>query len=311
MKETFFSEECNIKDDIQVFSVENEEGLITPKSIELAFKKADFEITATKNTNQVFMDNFNESDFTVYNMMTFYQKDLLLALAKDYEEVGVLSPMSMSIYTLKGTNKISIATLSIEGMAKILNIPKDDERLMALNNLIIYALKLALEDGVFEERGYACLEKEGDLISKFSMPVEEESWKDKMTVLDLKLNEKVTENGLIIVTQKDLHEDFTEALYDGYDFYRVYSLCKVNILFDIAKSRPEAGAFAPCSCYVYKKRGENDVHIGFPSVYNWLSSLSITKAKDVKLLSEIQEGMQGILLELVRTVEVRNELNLS
>ena len=37
------------------------------------------------------------------------------------------------------------------------------------------------------------------------------------------------------------------------------------------------------------------MHIGFPSVYNWISSMSIKNKEDIKVLENAQTGMKKIL----------------
>ena len=80
--------------------------------------------------NGPFKKQFKETTFDVYNLFTFFSKKETLELVKKYPNVGLFSPMSMSIYTKKGDSKISISTLSVQAMAKILKIPADDTTLV-------------------------------------------------------------------------------------------------------------------------------------------------------------------------------------
>jgi uncharacterized protein (DUF302 family) len=102
-------------------------------------------------------------------------------------------------------------------------------------------------------------------------------------------------NGFVIAGQNNLGDDFEEANYNGYDFYEVYSICKLPVIYTIAKTHPEAGAFAPCSLYLEKPKDKAAMTVGFPSVYNWMSSMAIKDKKDQEVLEDAQKRMKKIL----------------
>jgi uncharacterized protein (DUF302 family) len=70
------------------------------------------------------------------------------------------------------------------------------------------------------------------------------------------------------------------------------------VIYTIAKTRPEAGAYAPCSLYLSKKKDDEIMHIGFPSVYNWMSSMAIESKEELEVLENAQAGMKKILTGL-------------
>jgi uncharacterized protein (DUF302 family) len=284
--------------DVIIFSSENKDGKITTKTIEEAFKKAGFFISANRDMNGPFKKQFKESGFEVYNLFTFYKKDTVLELAKKYPNVGLFAPMSMSIYTKKGENKISVASLSAEAMQKIMEIPEDEKILTDLCNLVEKTLKEALPDGKIEEPSYQPLEAKGDLVTHFSMEIDKDEWDDELEEFKMGFEGDLVTNGFVIAGQNNLGDDFEEDKYEGFDIYEVYSICKLPVIYTIAKSRPEAGAFAPCSLYLEKKKGASELNFGFPSVYNWMSSLAITDKKDLEVLEDAQKRMTTILTGL-------------
>ena len=73
--------------------------------------------------------------------------------------------------------------------------------------------------------------------------------------------------GFVIAGFNRLGEEFKEAGYDKYDFFDAYSICKLPVIFGVAKTHPEAGAYAPCTFYMYKEKGSNMIHMAYPSVY--------------------------------------------
>lgn len=281
--------------DIEVFTSENRDGKITPKTIEEAFKKAGFFISANRDMNGPFIKQFKESDFQVYNLFTFYKKDIVLKLAKKYPNVGLFAPMSMSIYSKKGSKNISVSMLSAKAMGKIMNIKSNDKTLVNLKKLIIKSLKEAMPKGKFDKLPYTLKRPEGKLVTKFSMEMDKDEWEDELEDFKMAFEGDLATNGFIIAGHNNLGDDFDDANDTTYDFYEVYSICKLPVIYTIAKNHPEAGAFAPCSLYLEKKKGENIMNIGFPSVYNWISSMALSDKKDIKVLKDAQTRMTKIL----------------
>jgi uncharacterized protein (DUF302 family) len=285
--------------DIEVLTSDNADGKITTKSIEEAFKKAGFVISANRDMNKPFTIQFKESGFDVYNLFTFYKKDVVLALAKKYQNIGLFAPMSMSIYTKKGEKNISVSSLTAGAMQKIMKIPADEKILTDLRALVVKTLKTAMPNAKVEKLDYKTIKAKGELVSTFTMEMDEKDWDEELEDIKMGFEGELAPNGFVIAGHSNLGDDFEEADYEGFDFYEVYSVCKLPVIYTIAKTHPEAGAFAPCSLYMEKKKGQNDMNIAFPSVYNWMSSMSIDDKKDLEVLEDAQKRMNKILSGLV------------
>jgi len=284
--------------DIEVFTSENSDGKITAKTIEEAFTKAGFFVSANRDMNLPFKKQFKETTFDTYTLFTFYQKDQVLALAKKYENVGLFAPMSMSIYTKKGDKTISVSSLSAEAMQKIMNIPADEKLLIDLRALVVKTLKIAMPNGKFETLPYKIEATKKALVTNFSMEIDAKDWDDELDEFKMDFSGQLALNGFIIAGENNLGDEFEESNYTGFDFYEVYSICKLPVIYTIAKNHPEAGAFAPCSLYISKKKDEDKMNIAFPSVYNWMSSMALTDKKDLLELKDAQQRIEKILTGL-------------
>ena len=289
---------ATVTQDIQIFTSDNSDGKITPTTIEEAFKKVGFFISANRDMNGPFKKQFKETTFDVYNLFTFYSKKETLELVKKYPNIGLFSPMSMSIYTRKGDKKISISTLRLEAMAKILKIPVDDTILVKVGEMVKEALKVAMPKGQFETLSYSVQELTGPMVSSYEMEIDPDEWEDEKEGLQMEFEGTLAPNGFVMAGFNDLNHDFKEDKYEAYDFYDVYSICKLPVIYTVAKVHPEAGAYAPCSLYMYKKKGEKNLHLAFPSVYNWISSMDIKDKELLTVLKEAQASMHKILTEL-------------
>jgi len=284
--------------DIEIFTSDNADGKITPASIEQAFKDAGFIISANRDMNGPFLKQFKESGFDIYNLFTLYKPDTVLELVKKYPNVGLFAPMSMSIYTKKGDTKISVSSLTVEAMAKIMKAPADDKTLHDLRALVKQTLKKAMPNGAFETLSYVQTEPKGELVTNFSMEMDPDEWEDQLEEFKMGFEGELAPNGFVIAGHNNLGDDFEESNYEAFDFYEVYSICKLPVIYTIAKTRPEAGAYAPCSLYLSKKKGEEEMQLGFPSVYNWMSSMAIEDKEDLDVLEAAQAGMRKILTGL-------------
>ena len=284
-----------IAEDIKVFTSDNKDGKITAKTIEEAFTKAGFFVSANRDMNVPFKKQFKETTFESYNLFTFYDKNTTLALAKKYDNIGLFAPMSMSIYTKKGSTNISVSSLSASAMQKIMKIPTDEKLLTDLRALVVKTLKTAMPNGKVDTLPYKTEATEKELVTKFTMEIDPKDWEEELEDLKMGFEGELASKGFVIAGQNNLGDEFEEANYTGFDFYEVYSICKLPVIYTIAKTHPEAGAFAPCSLYMNKKKDADTVTIAFPSVYNWMSSMSIKSKEDMAVLEKAQAGMKKIL----------------
>jgi uncharacterized protein (DUF302 family) len=284
--------------DIQLFTADTSNVKITPATIEAAFKKAGFYISANRDMNGPFKKQFKETTFDVYNLFTFFSKEVNLELIKTYPQMGLFAPMSMSIYTRKGEKKISVSSLTPEAMAKIMNIPADNKALAKVGKMVKEALKLALPGGSFETLPYTVQKATDPLVTAYKTELDEDDIASAKEDFQMEFEGTLATNGFVMAGFNDLNADFEEKNFKEYDFYDVYSICKLPVIYTVAKMYPEAGAYAPCSLIMYKKKNEKEMNVAFPSVYNWISSMDIKDKASLDVLLEAQKSMHNILTEL-------------
>ena len=94
---------------------------------------------------------------------------------------------------------------------------------------------------------------------------------------------------------KEAYDDL-ELPFAKYDAYWVYSLCHFKFSEGVFnKGRPDAGVFAPCSMYMYIEKGKNVLHIGMPTLQNWIEVMGIKDAKKVKSIQAIDTEIIKIM----------------
>jgi len=93
--------------------------------------------------------------------------------------------------------------------------------------------------------------------------------------------------------------DDLELPFDKYDAYWVSSLCHFgfsNTVFN--HGDPHAGVFAPCSVYFYIPKDSNELHVGYATVDNWISTTGIKEPKKVAYMKQISKSVEEALSEL-------------
>ncbi|OIP55631.1 MAG: DUF302 domain-containing protein [Helicobacteraceae bacterium CG2_30_36_10] len=291
---------ANASQDIQIYTTDNSAGKITGVTIEKVFSDAGFTISGNNDMNVAFKSKFQKTNHKMYHLFTLYKKDLVLALVKVSPKAALFAPLSMSIYMKKGSNDISISSLSIDGMAKVTGIPATNKHMIEYSKLVRATLAKALPKGHFKKTSYKQLKAKGELVTSFSAEMQEqgEDVEDELESFQTELEGSLETVGFVIAGFNKLSDDFSEAGYDKYDFFDAYSICKLSVIFEVAKTHPEAGAFAPCTFYMYKEKGSTEVQMAYPSVYNWISSLEIKDEPSIKVLEDAQKLMVRVVKEV-------------
>ncbi len=291
---------------VQILTVDNTDGKITPKSISEVFEKAGFFINDNRDMITPWAKqikdgtkNFTTLEYDVYNLFTVFKKDVVGQLVKKYPNIGLFSPMSMSIYTKKGTKTISVAHLNAAAMGEIMGIPADDADLIAYGKLVEDTIKAALPNAKTETVAYEMKQPTGPLVYSAKLEMDPKAdWEETKDEFQAAFEEALIPAMFINAGFNDLNYDFEENKYEAFNFYDVYSICYLEVIYTVAKTHPEAGAFAPCSLYMYQKKGTNTMEIGFPSVYNWIASVAIEDKASADVLLMAQKKMEDILTKL-------------
>lgn len=300
---------------VSILTADNSDGKITPKTISAAFEKAGFFINDNRDMTAPWArqcksgtENFTTVDYDVYNLFTIFKKDVVVSLAKKYANIGLFSPMSMSIWTKKGSKTISVASLSAAAMAEIMGVPADDAELIAYAKLVKETLRAALPNAKEEKVTYEMKEPEGPLVSTVQGKMDPDAdWEEVKDKFQADFEQALIPAMFINAGFNDLNYDMEESGSEAFTFYDVYSICYLEVIYTVSKTHPEAGAFAPCSMYMYQKKGTHTMEIGFPSVYNWIASLGIEDKASHDVLIMAQKKMEEILEKLTSKTLVAEE----
>ena len=278
---------------LQIFSVDNKNGAINAKSIEKAFNDSGLIVDVNNDMNSIFSKRYGSVHHKKYNLAIFTNDKLVKKLMNKYPRIGLITPLSMSIYQDGVKNTINISTLSLAGMARITKIPVTNPDLIAYAKLVDAALHKALPNGKYLSVNHA-QNATKDLITEFTIEFELE---DGDTYIDAKegfeeeFESEISPVGFLVPKAYKLE-------HDAYDFFDTYSIIRFNAIYPVSKNHPDAGAYAPFSLVFYKRKNEETAHVAFPSIDNWIDDLDITDEKTIEAVHETHGMIKDILTEL-------------
>ena len=287
--------------DIRVFALKNTNGTITSQTIEAAFEAAGFSIDGNNDMNKPFSKRFGKTYYPVYRLATVHNADLSSKLITANPLFGLLTPLSMSIWQ-DNEGYMNIASLTLRGMSRMTTIPMDNTDLVALADAMEKALRNALPGGSFKSLQYqqnVAPSKALAVTFKTEILLDEGmellDWKDDF---ETEFESEMEPLGFLFPGFIDVYEELMERGNESYDFYDTYSVCKLDVIYPVHQTHPEVGAFAPCTYFLYKKKGSPIMHSGFPSVENWITATDIEDKASLEPLVEAER----LFIDIVNSI---------
>jgi len=286
------------KGDLHLFSIDNKDGKITPYMIEEALNNGGMHVELNSNMIGPFKKQFKETKYKVFTLMTFWSKKYTKELVDKYPKAGAFTPMGMGIYQAKDEDTLHLSVLTADAQEKILGIK--DPLLKKIEAQVLAVIKKNFPNAK-HTLSEDSLKSSYNLVTTYEMEVDpDDDIEEVQEEFIMNLEAGFKPFGFVVPEYMDLNEVLTEdgKVESPYDFYLTYSICKLPVIYTVSKSRPEASAFAPCTTMIYKKKDENKVVVGFPGVYNWLSSARVEdKAAKAELL-KAQKDFESILKDI-------------
>ncbi len=283
----------NANNEILVFKADNSKGKITPKTIEKVMKKAGYKVDVNRNMNKPFEIQFKKTTFDTYNLLIAYYPAITKDLTIKYPDSGIFNPFSVGIYQKKGSKDIFVSVLSAKGMSKILG--KGEEFFKKLEEVNKKTFLEALPNAKIVDLSYSSQATKEKLLTKFEIEVDPEEADDTIEEIEMVIENGLKPIGFIKANFNDYGIDLDDAGNEDYIFYHVYSLCKLKVIYNVAKTHPEAGSFAPCSMAIYQKEGSNKMVIVFPNVYNWISIMNLQDKELIGILLKAQSDIVKLI----------------
>jgi uncharacterized protein (DUF302 family) len=261
--------------------------------IEKALEANGFVIADNSEMTHPFQIQFGESDFSVFNLLTVYHAKYSATLVKNHPDGGIFVPMSLGIYQRKGEKELHVAVLSTQGQEKIAGFKASE--FGAIEKVLIATLTQVLPN-MTHTLTKTSLPVEGKLLTRFVHSTQDQEWKKEKDNVEMMIEDGLKPAGFTLSNFTDYQFVLTDkGGTSPFDFYDTYSICKLKVIYTVAKTHPEAAAFAPCTLMVYKKKSSNEIVMGFPSVYSWLSTAQVNDAEGKAVLLQAQKDFEAVL----------------
>jgi len=253
-----------------------------------------------KRVNDQYETKYGSTTLDVLSFMPVVNEEVVLPLLNIDPRIAGFAPFNMLIYKKLNENKTHVGHLMPKVMLDILGI--EDKEVREKFSATFTSLDKMIEEELGGEKSYLPYKKlpEQRMIN-FEYEFEEpEDIDDFIDDFQNKFELSFIDKGYLIAGYRNFMEtvDDADEILADYDAFWTYSLCHLKFsynMFDNEGARPEAGLFAPCTMYVYIKKGTNKLVVGMFRLHNWSDTLDITDEKRVALVEQLDSEIPEIL----------------
>lgn len=275
--------------------------------IEQKIKSVGFQLTDPhKRVNDQYKVKYGSTVLDVLSFLPVVNDEIILPLLNIDPRIAGFAPFNMLVYKKLDENKTHVGHLMPKMMLDILEI--EDKKVREAFTGALTSLDTVMEKELGGKKSYIPYKKlpEKKMINfeyEFEAPEDMDDFIEEFqNTFELAFIDKQ----YLIAGYHNFMEatDDAEEILAGYDAFWTYSLCHLEFsynMFDNEGARPEAGIFAPCTMYIYIKKGSNKLVVGMYTLHNWSDTLNITDKKRVALVEKLDKEIPEILTALGMT----------
>ncbi len=275
------------------------------KLVEKEIKKVGFIMADPHHrVNDQYEAKYGSTTLDVLSFLPAVNDDLVMKLFNNDPRLAGFSPFNMLIYKKKSDKVTHVGHLMPNAMLDILGVTDESVRkpfIESFDKLDSFVESYFKSNGLKYKTEYipyknATKQKMITFEYTFDRPedldefIEEFQNKFELAFID--------KHYLIAGFHNFMDTDNGEEYLEGFDAFWSYSLCHLTYsynVFDTEGARPDAGLFAPCTMYVYIKKGSNKMVLGMPSLANVKNTLHITSPKRVGWMDKLDREIPQIL----------------
>ncbi len=295
-------------------NIEQQFNLFTSKKL----KSINFTLSDPhKRVNDQYETKYGSTMLDLLSFMPIVNDKMILPLLNIDPRIAGFAPFNMLIYKKLDENKTHIGHLMPKVMLDILDIKNKEvrEKFTASFKPLNKSMQSFSKEfnGTKSYMQYKSLPKK-TMINyeyKFKAPEDMDDFLEEFqNSFELSF---INKNYLIAGYHNFMDStDDAEEILSAYDAFWTYSLCHLKFsygMFDNNNSRPEAGLFAPCTMYMYIKKGTNTLVVGMFRLHNWSATLDIQDKKRVALIEQLDSEIPKILEDFgMRAIENKTKL---
>ena len=273
------------------------------KFVEKEIKSIGFVLTDPhKRVNDGYKKKYGSTKLNILSFMSISNKKAMSPLLEIDPRLAAFNPFNMLIYRAMGDKNTHIGHLDPVAILDMIGI-KDETIRKEYPKMMI-----PLDEMIQKEFGNNISTIKIKSMAKNRMMNFEVPFKRPKDLDDFidgfqeKFEKAFEDKEYIIAGFFNYKESFDGVdRLPSYDAFWVYSLCHFKFsytVFDNKGHRPEAGLFAPCSMYMFIKKGTNKLVIGMPRLANWAATLGIKEQSRVALVKQLDKEIPQIMKSL-------------
>jgi len=274
--------------------------------IEEKLKSIDYRITDPHHrVNDQYKNKYGTTVLDTLSFLPVANDKVILPLLNIDPRIAVTAPFNMLIYKKSDENVTHVGHIMPSALLDMVGITDKKARETFIASLKPLDKKVEAE---FREKGlkytksyttYEKLAENRTLNFEYEFEAPEdldeyiETFQNKIELAFIKKQYLIAGYHNFMYARDD-----AEKILKGYDAFWTYSLCHLGFsynMFDKKNAHPEAALFAPCTMYVYIKKGTNKLVVGMLRLENWSTTLDIKDEKRVELIHKLDREIPEIL----------------
>jgi len=281
--------------------------------VEKNIKSTGFLVTDPhKKVNDAYKEKYGSTVMTTLDFFPVVNEAKLQPLLEKEPRLAGFSPFDLYSYQRKSEKTLHVGHLTPETILDILKIKDKAIRdAYTASFADLDALIKKTVGGTVSYVEYDALPKDTMMNFEITVPRDKDlgDWTDDFQ----ERFEAAFEDKQYIIAG---FENFKEAYEDSpskfamYDAFWTYGLCHFTFsfnMFDHKTGRPESGVFAPCTMYMYIKKGSDKLVIGMPKVSNWLAVNQIKDPKKIEMAHKLDQEIAAIMRDVLGAKEFASD----
>ena len=246
-----------------------------------------------KGVNEVYQQQYGSTTLDLLNFMTIVNDKKMKPLLEIEPKLAGFNPFNLLAYKHQNKDETVIAHLTPEAMADMLGVT--DQKVISEYKKLMDELD-ALVSKTFPTAVVGHDTYEGNfenpmmyLEMDFERPEDIDDFIDE---IQEKVEDTFTKKEYIMAGFFDYMGN--DGLLPSYDAFWTFSLCHFPYsytIFDNEGAMPQAAVFAPCTMYMYIKKGTNTLVMGMPRLANWQKLFPMNSKKRTDFLEKLDKDM--------------------
>ncbi len=260
-----------------------------------------------KRVNDHYKEKYGSTKLDFLSFQSIVNDEKVKPLLKIDPRIAGFSPFNLLGYKKLDSSQTVVTHLVPEAILDIIGI--EDETLRAAYIDSFKPLDALIEKELGGTKSYIKYDKFAEK-RMMNFELDFDRPKDLTDFIDdfqEKFEEAFEERGYLVAGYYSFKENGEDTIPE-YDAFWSYAVCHFKFsytVFDNEGGRPQAGIFAPCSMYMYIKKGTSTLVIGMPTLANWGATLKVEDVKRIELIRKLDSEIP-ILLESLGAKSVEN-----